>query len=491
MNMPLWLQIPWRSAHRSLRWSAVVMFELCSIGALAVGLFGGKPGEWDGPVALYGAGLFYLCAFFLPLGLLLAIDARQMRVPGIQPQIVASLVSYGLLGIALPVAVLALSGLPVFAPAVLLLLFGVGGMTFALMPRYLAVLIGMMPALVNTLWRRFDLPGLGDPRFTDGALLLALFLLLVCVWRWRQLLRAGNSQPQGWSSPMVLQFRSGSWGYWKHIGDQRQLRQRPDWLQPTVDLDGAGPATPRKALRVVLGGWYLPQTARSYARQFGLLLAIIALPLLGSILLSRLGRHGEAVADLVKGSLIGSLGSLCAIAGPMICVLSLLWLRKRWQAANGELSLLALLPGMGDAVHARQLIVRTGLGLPLRLHALLMLLTGVIMLCWSDHAAMLSFLLLAQLGATAVTAATLLNLFGGRALSVWYAGLLLIVSFVLTMLSLLLPALAWGRHPVAGSAAWLPPLVASWLLLGAAMVWLGRRGWQGLLQRPHPFLLNA
>ncbi|MHB1058529.1 MAG: hypothetical protein ACYC0F_11700 [Rhodanobacter sp.] len=490
MNVPLWLQIPWRSAHRSLRWSAIALFTLCTAGALAVGLFAEKPGEWDGAVALYGAGLFYLWAFFLPLSLLLAIDARQMRMPGMQPQIAASLATYGLLGIALPVAVLALSGLPVFAPTVLLVLLGISGLTFALMPRYLAVLIGMTPALVNALWRRFDLPGLGDPHFIDGALALALFLLLVCAWRWRQLLLAGSGQPQGWSSPMVLQFRSGSWGYWNHIGDQRQLRQRPDWLQPTVDLDGAGPATPRKALRVVLGGWYLPQTARSYARQLGLLLAIIALPLLGIVLLRQLGRHDEAVADLVKGSLIGSLGSLCVIAGPMICALSLLWLRKRWQAANGELSLLALLPGMGDAARARQLLVRTGLGLPLRLHAVLMLLIGVAMLCWRGHAAMLSFLLLAQFGATAVTAATLLNLLGGRALGIWSTGLVLTTSFVLTLLSLLLPALAWGRHPVTGMASWLPLLTAGWLLLGAAMIWLGRRGWHELMQRPHPFLIH-
>jgi len=287
---------------------------------------------------------------------------------------------------------------------------------------------------------------------------------------------------------MVLQYRSGGWGQWSAIGDLRQLQQRPDWLQLAVSLDGVGPTAPRKALRVALGGWYLPQTWRSYARQLGLMIAFVALPLLGVAWLLHWGGQDAQAAVAMRGVLIGSLGMVGGVAGPMICTFSLIWLNRRWQQANAELPLLALLPGLGEPAQARRQVVRAGLGLPLVLHALLALLIGVAMLCWHGHVAMLSFLLLAQLGATTVTVAMLLNLFGGRRLSIWVTGAVLVISFVLCLSSLLLPAISWGRHPVPGVEPLLLPLVGAWLLLGAGMIWLARRGWHGLMQLPHPFV---
>jgi hypothetical protein len=157
---------------------------------------------------------------------------------------------------------------------------------------------------------------------------------------------------------------------------------------------------------------------------------------------------------------------------------------------NAELPLLALLPGLGDAACARQALLRAGLGLPLLLQGLLALLVAAAMLHWHQYAQPLSFLLLAQLVTAAVTGTALLNLFGGLALPLWTTGLALAAAFVLTALSAMLPAMAWGHHPVGWAAAMLPPLGLGWLLLGGAMVWLGRRGWQGLMLRPHPFLSN-
>ncbi|KRF00587.1 hypothetical protein ASG87_12935 [Frateuria sp. Soil773] len=42
-----------------------------------------------------------------------------------------------------------------------------------------------------------------------------------------------------------------------------------------------------------------------------------------------------------------------------------------------------------------------------------------------------------------------------------------------------------GRHLLAQA---LPLLPLAWLLFAGAMAWLWRRGWRGLMQRPHPFL---
>ncbi len=481
MNLLQLLQIPWHATHRLLRWLALAVLVLCGSTAIGVGLLAVGPDHLDMAIVIFGGGVLFLWAFFLSTSLLLAIDARQLRVPGIQQQIVISLLLYAVLSIAVPTLLLGLIGAPVFSAAIVLALLGAGGLAFALMPRYFAVFIGLTPALVNTLWYRLHLPGIGDPRFVHVAWPVTLLLLLVIVVCWRRLLRAGSSRAQGWSSPMVLQYRNGSWGHWNTIGDLGQLRQRPDWLQLAVSLDGVGPTAPRKALRVALGGWYLPQTARSYARQLGLLFAFIVLPLLGVVLLVQWGQHGKQTAETLQGLLIGSLGMTAICAGPMIGMLSLLWLSKRWQRVNAELPLLALLPGLGDPAQARRHLLHASLDLPLALHALLVLLIGIAMLCWHGHVTMLSFLLLAQLGAAAVTVAVLLNLFGGRHLSIWVNGSVLTASFVLTLLSLVLPAMSWGRDPVAGAEAMLPPLAAG-------MIWLARRGWRELMQRPHPFL---
>lgn len=479
------LQIPWYSTHRSLRWITVALLIVCTVTAVLIGRFTRSPGDAE---VMLGFGLFFLWAFFLSTPLLLAIDTRQLRVPGIQRGIVASLIAYGLLSIVLPTGLLMLLGASAPRATMTLALFCVSGFVFAMMPRYVAVSLGLMPSLFNSLWYRLHLPALGDPRLNPWFVTATIVLLVFVVWCWRHWLMKGAGQSQGWTSPMVLQFRNSSWGHWTNIGEQRQLRQRPDWLQLAVDLDKVGPTQPRNSLRVAFGGWYLPQTKGSYAKQFGLLLGMIALPVLGVILVSELGHPDHAVARVIEVTLLGSLGGCAIFGGPMIALLSQAWICKRWKRVNAELPLLALLPSLGAGAPIKRHLLRTGLGLPLTLHAMLIVSVGLVMLGWSSHLAMLLFVLLAQLGSAAVTCALLLNLFGGRRLAVWAMGLLLAICFAMTMLSLMLPLMTWGSHPVAWSGALLAPLAGAWLLLGAAMSWLCRRGWRSLQQLPHPFL---
>lgn len=487
--LPL-LRIPWFSTHRSMRWMMVFVLACCSAGAIAIGVFAPGLGQWKGIAGLLGLGLFFLWTFFLSTTLLLAIDTRQLRVPGIQRQIVRSLLLCGVLTIGLPAVLLGMLGEPVAPVVILLALASSLGLAFALMPRYLAALLGMTPSLVNALWYRFHLPGPDDPHFTAAGAVTVVALLLLTSWRWRQLVRAGANQPQGWSSPMVLQLRNGSWGHWSGIGENRQIRLRPAWLQAEANLAGVGPATPSKTLRIALGGWYLPQTLRSYARQLGVMLGLFVLPMLGFVVIARFGRHSAELSSTLMGGLAGGLGMLSVMAGPMIGIFSLTWLSRRWQRVNAELPLLALLPGLGDAARAKRELLRAGLGLPLLLQGLLALLVMAAMLYWHSHARLLSFLLLAQLITATVTSTALLNLFGGQALPLWITGLAFAAAFVLTVLSAMLPALAWGHHPVGWAAAMLPPLGLGWLLLAGVMVRLGRRGWRRLMLRPHPFLSN-
>ena len=342
MNPLTWLEVPWRSSQRSLRWVSVVVFAFCCVGAAAVGLWVHKADHQAVAIAFYGFGLVYLWAFFLSTSLLLAIDTRQLRVPAIQQNIVIGLVLYAVLLIGLPVIVAAATGVPVWNTTVLLSLCSVGGLLFVLLPRFVAICAGIAPSLLTTLWHRFDLPGPFDPRFAHWAIFAVLLALVAVIVRWRQVLVAGPNQSTGWSSALVIQFRNGGWGEWNNIGDNRTLRQRPDWLQPALALDDAGPSDPRKALRVALGGWYLPQSTRSYIKQWSLALCFVALPLLGSLLLMRMGRNDALshadfhVGDAAKGAILGALGTLSVIAGPMISLLTTAWISKRWQIGRAH-----------------------------------------------------------------------------------------------------------------------------------------------------------
>jgi len=487
MNLWQLLRTPRYWTHASLRWIAVIVFLLGTAAATGWSLYATGDKAVKGVLLFYGVGLVYLWSFFFSAGLLPAADARQLRLPGIERQIHASLLLYGVLSLLLPMLI---PGITIESVGVVLL-FLVGGVAFALMPRYLAVLLAMTPSLLVVAWRRFDLPGIADPRFGTWAALAALALLLVTAWRWHRMLRTGSHTTNGWGSPIVLQLRSGSWGYWSNIGDNSLLRQRPDWMQPGINLDGAGPNLPRKSLRVALGGWYLPLTARTYAGQIGLMLLIVALPVASTLLLVRL--HGDGNTESMStlaGGMLGVLSSLAVMAGPMICIFSLLWLGRRWRQANAEMPLLALLPGLGDGVLLKQQLLRTVLTMPLVLHAasILILLPIMVSLSGNGDLSMLAFMLLTPLGCAGMTVAILTNLVGGRRLT-WLAnGAIFAVAGLLILASLLLPALAEGRHPVPQVHALMPAIPLAWLLFIGAMVWLWRRGWRGLMQLPHPFV---
>jgi hypothetical protein len=487
VNLYALLQLPWRAVHRSLRWLGVFVLASCGAGALAIGLLANGAHHWQGSLALFGLGLFVAWGFFYSCVLLLAIDTHLLRVPQVQRQIVASLLLHGLLTVALPLAVLVPAGMPWLATAVALGLFGVFGLLFALMPRYLAIFIGIVPSLLGRVWKVLHMPGLLEPQFVSrfGPLLLALLLLVA--WRWHALLRSGGGQVRSWSSPMVLQFRSGSWGQWSNLGDNRQLRQRPKWLLAEPSLHGVGPAALCRTLRVALGGWYLPQTARSYAKQLGVLLASASLPLLVILVVDSQGRNAN---DFIRGAMLGALSSLALMSGSLIPLLSVQWLRRWWLRDNAERQLLALLPGLGEARSVKHQLLRVSLGMPLAIHALLIVGGAVAMLVWPRYAEFMQILLLAQLGAAAVTVALLLGLLGGRLSRTWQFGVPVGVIAVLTVCSMVLAAMAHGRQPVAWVLQWSPVAVLAWLLFGIALFLIGRRGWRGLQQRPHPFLPN-
>ncbi|MGP1684281.1 MAG: hypothetical protein ACTS8S_18330 [Giesbergeria sp.] len=396
----------------------------------------------------------------------LAIATRQWRVPGILRQILCSLLLYGVLSVSVPTTWLAVRGAPVAPPATLLTLCACAGVALATLPGYLMALAGFLPALFATLRPYLPLRDVSDPSTVLLMGLVALALLLISGWRARRLLLGDANQGLKWSSPLAL-YSGVPWSN----RETQLLRQRPNWLRVTPDIAHAGPSQPDKAIRMALGGLYAPQTWLSYGKRVALFIPSIALPLLLLALVKTLGvRSIGNMAAFWNGGLMGGMGTLLMMAGPLIGVLSVFVVRTRWQRTSAELSLLALLPSLGDVRSVRRVLLRAGLGMPLLMHALVALPVGVVILFWQQHAREFSFFLLAQLGAATITSALLVNIFGGRALAIWSSALLLGLGWVLTMFSLLLPLMAWRHdHPVAWAGELLLPLGLAWLLLALAM----------------------
>ncbi|EIL87957.1 hypothetical protein UU9_14160 [Rhodanobacter fulvus Jip2] len=489
MNPLPWLRMPWYCAYPSTRWFTVVVYALCAAGAVASSLLV-NPDRWKMCLLCLFIGQITLWTVFLPNTLRLAVDIHALRVPGVQQQIVGSLLLYGALTVVMPAAWLTTQGAPVWSVAAVLALSVCGGMAWVLVPRYLGFFFGFFPYLLTIASSRLNL-SLGDPQTTRLAALLALVLLLIAIGRGRRLIHDGASM-RGWSSPMLLQVRPA--GRTSGAFEQWRLRQRPESLRILPDLAGAGPSRPGMAVRIALGGAYLPRTGLSYARYLARVFGAAAVVLCMFLVPDLIAGHGpvalfEAMREILHVALPSFAIALTVVAGTAISASSVALLKGRWQRVSGELPLLALLPGLGDGSRARRILLRAGLSVPLAMHTAVALLLGAAMLLWHGHAYELAFLLLAQLGSATVTTALLLDFFGGRPVGPWHSAMLHGACFTLTLLSLGLPW-AWSHLHVGWAHELLSPLALGWLLLALAMSWLGRRGWQELQQIPHPFLAH-
>jgi len=492
MNAQAVLLTPWRATQTQMRWLSLGVLALCALGGLGLVLFA-KHGETAWFIAAaYDTGLIYLWAFFLSSISLLAIDARWLCIPGMQRTAVMATLFYAVLSL-LPTAIIAIVHGREQAPMLLIsLLCVLGGLSFALLPRYMAMFLGILPTLFNMLSRSYNLPSIGDPRFmTWGAAFAALFAV-ICVLRWRSMTAKAPRGQMGFSGPMVLQYRRAqSMGCTSMNGvdSTTQVRQRPDWMQPQPDLCHVGPSQPDYALRVALGGWYLPRTLRGHLQSLAPLLFALLVPC-AILLLSYLGNHAlslhawRPLAMLMVGwiAMFGSMGLMFS---------TLMLIQQRWKKNNAELPLLALLPGLGDAQSSKRRMLMVAMRRPLVFQALALI--ALLALTLPSHPSALSMLLLVvgQLGCAAALIACVISVIGGRPLTP--PGIFSLMIGV----SLLIGSNSFLPSGVMGSRAWAPPLsyalvlLSGWFIVGVALAWVGRRGWRALKTRPHAFMPNG
>jgi hypothetical protein len=403
------------------------------------------------------------------------------------------LVIYAVISVLPATLLYGLAGGDMLSIALLLTLCVLAGLSIALLPRYFAMLAGFMPALHNATASTLPIPGPSDPRFLTWAPIAAALLIVICVLRWRKLMNHVGPHTNGFSDAMVLQFRrSGLANSWSSTGGldcTQQVRQRPDWMQPQADLHNAGPQHPRMALRIALGGWYLPKTFRGHVQAWAPTLVVMLIP--ATVIALTYSRTHVLVAVLWQtfvmfaigwGALFGSLG---------VMIVSVMLLGQRWRRVNTELPLLALLPGLGDAAASKTQLLRTTLTRPLRVQAAL--LVSVVALSIYAHLPPASLLLLviSQLGCAAALLACVLATLGGRPIPGW--GLTTLMTVLATLVGAIsfLPGSLVGDQPWTPATTFVVAILSAWLVMGVVLAWLGRRGWQGWRARPHAFLANV
>ena len=488
---------PWRSTRRGMQWCMGAILGL-SVGiSLAIAFWTHKTSAPSASVlaAIPAFSLAFFNAFVIAPTLLLAIDARQLRIPGMQRSAWLGVVFYLVVEIALPTALLGALRGDAATVAAILALGAVTGIAWGLLPRYFSAILGFGPMAFNALHASLDLPSPGQPGFVALMGVLALLGAIVAAVCWQRELHAASPYGQGMWRPLVTSFRYSvrtGWNGWSGFaggtGDSMlMLRQRPDWMQPRADLHGTGPANPRKSLRIALGGMFMPQTWVSHLRTA----VFIAVPSLAFVLLVGLTyqhNHHADTTQLFHWMLLSMLLWGGGFGGSMSALLALTQLRQRWSKTNGELPLLALLPGLGTVAGLRRHLLGASLMPPLTLAALL--LTGVLALAlYLGVGAMgLSALLLAMLGTIGFGIALTLCTLGQCMPSSWVQAPLFVLGFALLLTNMVL-AMILGMHHDTDAPRWLiNALGIGWSVLIVALLWLGRRGWRGYHEQPHPFL---
>ncbi|MDE3073269.1 MAG: hypothetical protein KGJ63_11090 [Pseudomonadota bacterium] len=491
MSIERILLAPWIATPRSTRWWVATILVLLVAGDVLCRVFGHAARPWVFSALLLGIGNGLCWAVLIPNSVLLALDARQMGLPGIRRDVVWSLLLYAALTIGVP-TLLQLPHGHVLGFGIVQVLVAAIGALYMLLPAYLGLALCLLPVLNSAISRLVVLPGPSDPRFVPWGAAASLLLVLAVAWRLHQLLRGGDVPRSGLRAPNLINLRrSLSMSRADPSTGAAALRARPGWLFVRSTLRGVGPRAPMLSLRVALGGIYLPRTIIS--RAFESLLVALILTFYGWVVFGI--AHFDATANHWLQYALSRRGLplsswVCALFCLALVSMATELLTLRWSRVNAELPLLALLPGLGRVGDIKHLLLRTAIQRPASRLGLLcavgLLVAVHLHAGWSVELAVALLVLVC----VSYLVAMALCIFGGRPLPGSGRALLLIGMLVLLSVSAWWPTLQhdWDGRVLPSLA---DALAAIWSALVLFLFWLGYRGWRGLQQRPHPFLPNG
>lgn len=498
-----WLLTPWVAARRSMRWIIGVFMLLSVLTAVALAAFHATGIDATSVVYVLCPVVGLMWVVFVPNMLALGIQAKRLRLPGIRRDIIASACVYALLTTLVPALLLACFGAPFLTCTLILALTASGALLWATLPWFLAFGMCFAPMLANMLHmtRHIHLAAPGEPGFGAWAALVVAILVLLDTLRWSRLMARADMHLYFAMRPMVFgvsqnfatiaqRWQSSPTGRAGRMDPTQLLRQRPDWLQRQPDLRQTGPQFPQRALRVALGGAYLPQTWRSRLYQL-----LPALPFLLIAVVAELARahqtpvwsrlwhlHSAPLAEWF-------IAFVCIIAVAATCSS----IQQAWNKVNAELPLLALLPGLGDGTRSKRELLNAALIGPLAALALAAIVIFALALASHQSAMVMLLALLAPLGCAAFAIATVPGIFAGEGQTLSarvMVAVVLSILFVLVLVGTLVPGLSFHSMSAHTRLQVSLGLLTLWLVFAIGVAYIGQRGWRALTRRPHPFLIS-
>ncbi|NII10652.1 hypothetical protein [Oleiagrimonas sp. C23AA] len=477
---------PWRGTHRATAIIGSIIPLLCVL--ITAGLAIWTPADKRPvPVAIIAGGLTFLSAFALAPAALMARDAARLRIPQMARSVGLSMAALVAALALLAALVWGLAGADAIHAGVGVLAGLAIGLAWALLPRQLGLLFCFLPILISSgLWHRLTPAwALVHPQAASALAVMALLAAVTAMWR-----GFVHDHPplRRFGTPMVENFNSRTPGWAGQFDNQnqaRQLRRTPDWLRAAPDLRRTGPPHAERSVRVLLGQWYVPMRLGDRCKQL--------LPLLGSALvfvvvmgLSHLHEgHGESWTYMGVMFVVW-FGSFVPFM-LAFSVLSLLY--GRWARRNAERSLLALLPGMGDAPALKRAMLRAALRPPLRFLVGLSVVPVIIDQLTASERIALPFILTIQAGTALALLAGVLTIFSGRRVGPWTLAVMGIVGLGLVLASLMMPLFTRHMtpdHTLLGHAL----LALAWAVLATWLAVLSWRGWKAYQRLPHPCITD-
>jgi hypothetical protein len=236
----------------------------------------------------------------------------------------------------------------------------------------------------------------------------------------------------------------------------------------------------------------MPTNVVGWLRRKIAMLAII-FAVCGFMMWQILGRasQGAPIIDRTTSQLLvlAMFGGFVSATMVFNCGIELL---QRWRKSSAELPMLALLPGLrsGGSDVKRHLLWAVLLP-PLRIQLVLIAVLLALATSLQVDTSIRLYVLASQATATVALVAYTLLITGGQTATAGRWANLGIGLFWGVLLTFPVFVSCLDVHPANPAMTRLTVLFdAGWVLLIVVLAWLGRRGWRGLQQRPHPFLPN-